>query len=786
MPLIYGEGRESAFARLVRKIERGSEKQKRKLKPFSTVPFTPDQEFVDRQELLSWIHDRCAQPGGRLALVGLGGIGKSQLAIQYAHNVRAASPNQFVFWVYAGTRARFEQAYRDVAEKLQLPGWDDTKTDVLKLVSDWLCDETNGNWTMVLDNVDSMDTFFSIDSDKPDSRTPVSLSTYLPQSSNGSILITSQNKDVAARLTGGYNHIREVHAMAKHESLELLRKKLRDETSAVGASELLDALGHMPLAISQAAAYINRRAHMTAERYLRELSVSNEKRERLLNWNAGDLRRDQSASSSVVAIFQLSYERIQQERPSAADLLSLMSFFNPQSIPEPVLRRYMTRNLSAENQIEANDAFEADVDLLQAYSLVEVTAKTEAYEIHALVQTCMQLWLTSVGDAMKWECAFVDLMAQEFPCGTYGSWSQCQLLLPHIERLFESRPMDDAIVLSWAQLLTNAAYYLWAHGKYPTAQQVARKAIIAQERVSGCDDEATMVAVNTLALVLKAQAKYKEAEVLQQRVLTVRNKVLGQNHPLTLDSVSNLAILLQDQGRYGEAESLFRRALSGKRIALGEQHLDTLLSMNCLAAGLQNRARYDEEQLLFKKALEGREKELGEHHPYTLMSVSNLACALMDQGKFSEAEVLNRQVLEARKMVLGVDHPDTLTSVSNLAQVLQAQEKYDEAEALNRQAFEERREQLGEQHPDTLTSAHNLGELLAERKRYKEAADCLQRAYDGLEQSLGPQHPWTVICRTTLLDVQCMAERVPRPKRSIFAYLKAQFSRNGISRVESR
>jgi hypothetical protein len=188
---------------------------------------------------------------------------KSQLAIQYAYDFHNASPHKFFFWVQASTRASFEHAYRCIAERLQLPGRHDPKLDVLKLAKDWLCDESNGEWTMVLDNVESFDTFALNDSEPPGNRTFVSLSAYLPQSRNGSILVTSRNKDVAARLTGGYNHICEVRAMNDRDSLQLLRKKLRDATDKVGMSELLSTLGHLPLAISQAAGYTNRRAHMT-------------------------------------------------------------------------------------------------------------------------------------------------------------------------------------------------------------------------------------------------------------------------------------------------------------------------------------------------------------------------------------------------------------------------------------------------------------------------------------------------------------------------------------------
>ncbi|RYN53567.1 hypothetical protein AA0118_g9685 [Alternaria tenuissima] len=134
--------------------------QKRKVEPFSTVPFAPDPDLVNRPAIADWVRDKCAGPGARAALVGLGGVGKSQLALQYAHSIRDAAPHTFVFWVHASTRARFEEAYKDIAGRLGLPGRDDPEANVLRLVHDWLRDEANGQWVMVVDNVDDVETFF--------------------------------------------------------------------------------------------------------------------------------------------------------------------------------------------------------------------------------------------------------------------------------------------------------------------------------------------------------------------------------------------------------------------------------------------------------------------------------------------------------------------------------------------------------------------------------------------------------------------------------------------------
>ncbi|KAF2177822.1 TPR-like protein [Zopfia rhizophila CBS 207.26] len=716
------------------------DRQSRKREPFSTVPFASDPDFVDRPDILAWIRDKCAGPGARAALVGLGGVGKSQIAIRYSYGIRDALPQTFVFWVHASTQARFEEAYRDIADRLELPGRENPKADVLRLVSNWLCDETNGQWMMVLDNVDDVETFFPKSSE---SSSP-SLAAYVPQSPNGSILITSRNKDAASRLAGGLKNTKEVHTMDNSQGLQLLQNKLQDAAKEEGAADLLYALDYIPLAITQAAVYINRRSRMTASGYLNEFRKNEKKKKGLLNWDCGDLRRDLSVSNSVVTTWQISFERIRQERPSAADLLSLMSFFNPQGIPESVLQRYSENAAETCNRNEPSDEFNEDFDTLLAFSLIAVTADNDICEMHGLVQFCTQVWLSSSGDGWRWRQKFVKLVAQEFPTGQFENWGKCQRLLPHIESLYDAEPTSDDYLKDWAQILTNAAWYMWMMGKYKAAQGVATKALAAREQVLGKDNQMTLTSVVVLAGVLQDQGKYSEAEKLHRRALEGYEKELGVQHPSTLTSVGNLAGVLESQGKYSEAEKLNRLALEGREKELGVQHPDTLTSVSNLALVLQYQGKYSEAEKLNRRALEGRKKELGVQHPNTLMSVSNLALVLVYQGKYSEAEKLNRRALEGREKELGVQHPDTLTSVNNLAAVLGYQGKYSEAEKLNRRALERREKELGVQHPSTLTSVNDLALVLQYQGKYGEAEQLNRRALEGYEKELGVQHPSTL------------------------------------------
>lgn len=245
---------------------------------------------------------------------------------------------------------------------------------------------------MALDNVGDMETFASRkrrqDEVVVDASEQTLLLAYLSQSRNRAVLVTSRSRDTAARLAEGYNKARETLEMNEREGLELLLKKLDITPVEESAVELLRALDCVLLAVSQAAAYINRRTRMTVFGYLSEFEYerNNQRRDILLNLDVGELCRDDSASDSVVTTWQMSFERIRRNRQSAPKLLSLTNVFNLQGIPELTLRNYSGGRAEAhvEEEEDADAAFGEDMDTLRAYSLLSATAEKNLCEIHAL------------------------------------------------------------------------------------------------------------------------------------------------------------------------------------------------------------------------------------------------------------------------------------------------------------------------------------------------------------------------------------------------------------------
>jgi tetratricopeptide (TPR) repeat protein len=667
----------------------------------------------------------------------------------------------WVFWVHASNAVRFEQAYREIAAQVELPGRDDPKTDILRAVHSWLCDESNGRWLMVVDNADDDRVFASASTiDDPSSavqradpakEAAAPLASFLPQAATGWILVTSRDLVAAVNLVGARHNVVEVDPMGEQDALTLLKSKTRvDESSEGDARALVKTLEGIPLAVTHAAAYIEvNKAMVGIPTYLELFHKSEENQAYLLNdKKARDMRRDASVSSAVITTWQLSFEQIRKTEPVAADLLSLMTMFDRQGIPEHVL-------YDGKTQLQFVEA----VGPLLRFSLVRTQAGTQPdqqvkgqlLEMHSLVQLATRHWLQIHGQVNLWERASLRIMAAEFPSGQPETWAVCRTLLPHSTKLLGySVEEDEKARLDRATMATNTGWYSMLMGEYGRAEQVERSAVTTREEVLGLEHPDTLTSVSHLGSVLSRQGKYDEAEAMHQRALEESEKVLGREHPDTLTSVINLGSVLSRQGKYEKAEAMHRRAVEGYEKALGLEHPDTLTSVSNLGSVLWRRGKYDEAEAMNQRALEESEKMLGREHPDTLTSVSNLGLLLENQGKYQGAEAMHRRALEGREKALGREHPDTLTSVSNLGSVLWSQGRLADAEGLETRVMDTRKRALGDDHPYTLTAMANLAVILKSQGRSEEALSLMDACVRVRARILGLGHPDTESSTTTL------------------------------------
>jgi hypothetical protein len=694
---------------------------------------------------------------------------KSQLAIEYAYQINEREPETWVFWIYASNAARFEQSYRELADIVKLFGRRDPKANIFKLVYDWLRDSKNGKWVLIFDNVDDAHFLTNCPNNtqgqarRKNTGVNRPLQEYLPQSPNGSLLITSRSREVALKLVD-QRDIVAVDVMNEGDARALFKKKLGNkdekEDNSQDVTELAVALDCVPLAIIQAAAYISDPDRgCSVRQYLNEFQKNDRKKIRLLKSEEGQFRRDGEAKNSVLITWQISFESIRESRRSAADLLSLMSFFDRQGIPKALLYIHSGRDIEetrseddndSEAQSSVTDELNDDILMLRRYSLISMNIDRTIFSMHNLVQVATRTWLAANGELEKWQSEYIRNLNAELPSGEYENWEQCQILFPHAKSSARLQLKDQDALIEWASVLHKAASYDLRKGNGAEGAKLSARAMKTRKKYLGPEHEKTLSSMNMVGLIHLLRGRWKEAEELFVQVMETRKRVLGAEHPSTLTSMANLASTYRNQGRWKEAEELFVQVTETIKRVLGVEHPDTLTSMGNLASTYWNQGRWKEAEELDVQVMEMRKRVLGAEHPDTLTSMGNLASTYRNQGRWKEAEELDMQVTETIKRVLGVEHPDTLTSMANLASTYWNQGRWKEAEELKVQVMETRKRVLGAEHPDTLTSMGNLASTYRNQGRWKEAEELFVQVTETIKRVLGVEHPDTLTSMANL------------------------------------
>ncbi|KAJ3499005.1 hypothetical protein NLG97_g681 [Lecanicillium saksenae] len=578
--------------------------------PSILIPFSRDSDFVERGDILQKIQYSCDRPGSRTALVGLGGVGKSQLAVEYAYRTQERFSNIWVFWIHASNSARFEQGFRDIATFIKLPGRHDPESNIFKLVHDWLLDKGKGPWVIILDNVDDA-RFLKLPD--PDVRAAVAsvknphprqLRSYIPCCQHGSVLITSRSRSAALELVEDANII-AIKPMNEKDSLQLFQKKLGQADNKAYTIELAATLEYMPLAIVQAAAYVvQRRPRYSVRKYLDEFCKSDRKKTNLLSLHGGELRRDIEARNAIFLTWQISFDYIREARPSAADLLSFMSFCDRQGIPEMLLRGQIDSVRDEENQAGAasaigvadvfngpahdfgslrsgnnsnsdlmgqesnysdNDYFENNIVTLRDFSFITANEDGVTFEMHRLVQLATLEWLRAQNTYDYWRDQFILKLRAEFPSGEYENWDRCQALYPHALSVSAQRPAINDIIKEWATILHRAAWFALGKGKGIEAEELSVKAMQARTRIFDKEHDDVIWSQSLVASTYSQRGRWSEAEKLGMQVMETRKAKLGLDHPHTLSSISILASIYRSQGRWEEAETLEVQALETRQ-----------------------------------------------------------------------------------------------------------------------------------------------------------------------------------------------------------------------------
>ncbi|KAI9781791.1 MAG: hypothetical protein M1816_002181 [Peltula sp. TS41687] len=774
---------------------------------FYEVPSLKVSQYVSRVHLMEEIENGFGSSTTNashpkvVVLLGMGGQGKTQLALEYASKSRSAGKYQAIFWVDASSSSTVSRGFETIAAKISSTGqvFDDVEAriDFVK--------ETLGrwdiSWLIVFDNYDQPRDFKNV-------------TEYIPQGGTGAILFTSRHGDserlgFTVRLT----------RMTEDEGLRLLfQSKLEmNAENVLEGTKIIQTLGFLPLAIDQAGAYISARK-LPLRQFLKHYD---ERRDVVLKHTPSfwEYRRrlGEGKDETLLNVFttwELSFQHIsdsEEVRARIEHFLTLSAFLDFTNISEDLFRSYTgLKDVLPEwrecfisegvwSQYQYQDVL-VELQKLSLLQTMDIGSEESRFSLHPLVAEWLRLRADQTG-RHKYTIEAVNVVMKYLIVHDKGSFTfplQARLeVLSHIdmclqneEEYLQNPDESDDTVLSAAALGFALLYQDFS--RYQEAEAMLRRALPWYEKTLGPENRSTLDSVANLGLLCFHQARLAEAEVMYLRALTGKEKTLGPDHESTLDTVNNLGSLYFNQHKLADAEAWYQRALAGYENRLGPEHASTLSVVNNLgflyftqdkradAEAMYQRALAGSEKTLgpehtatldtvhhlgmlyskqdrladgesmHRRALAGLEKTLGPEHITTLQTVNNLGNLYADQGKMADAEAMLQRALNGYEKALGPVHKWTAQTVNNLGNVYYRQGKLADAESMYQRALAGHEKTLGPEDTSTLLTVHNLGDLYADQGKLADAESMYQRALAGREKTLGPEHTETLPTVTNL------------------------------------
>ena len=754
---------------------------------FWIVPFKRNPRFTGRDLNLTQLVEKLFAKDytNKIAITGLGGVGKTQVAIELLFQMREKDPDCLIIWIPAARMESLHRAYTNTAEQLCIAGWEDEKADVKRLVQKYLNKESRGQWLLVFDNADDINMWIAkaVSGLQPQQGPPPLLD-YLPQSKQGAILFTTRDRKTAVKLA--QQNVFELPAMEEEVAVQLLEKCLLKKDLILNRRDtdaLLSQLTYLPLAIVQAASYVNENG-ITLGEYLLLLAEREEEVIELLSEDFEDDGRYRDMKNPVAITWLISFEQILHLYPLAAEYLSIMACVEPNDIPQSLLAPGSSRK-------RHTDA----IGTLEAYSFISKKSDGQTLGLHRLVQLAMRNWLRQEQKLAESTKKAISRLEELFPDNNHKNRNIWRIYLTHVRCVLES----DLVKKDWntrlklihryamclyedgrwneaevpfAQILelkanmlepndpdmlkskANLASTYRHQGRWAEAEKMVIQILNARQRVLGPEHLDTLSSTGDLAWTYWNQGRWAEAETINKEMIETRRRILGGEHPDTLESMASLGSTHRKQGRLQEAEDIDLEVMKMSRRVLGEEHPFTVASMANLASTYQLQERWLETERLELEVIQKRRRILGEHHPATLSSMANLALTYSKQGKWQESERRGEEVMKIREQVLGEIHPDTLLSRANLALTYRRQGRWTEAEEIEVEVMAIRKSVLGDDHPSTLKSMNNLALTMKGQRRSVEAVQLMLECVRLANRRFGPDDPQTLASSTTLAECQ--------------------------------
>ncbi len=742
------------------------------------VPYRRNTFFTGRKQVLDLLYN--AFHSGKTAsqaqaISGLGGIGKTQIATEYAH--RYHSEYQVVLWIRGDTREKMVADVAALAAVLNLKEqYEQEQSYVIDAVQSWL--RKNTKWLLIVDNIEDLRL----------------IRTILPVTARGHILLTTRTQT-----TGNVAQCIDLGKMTLDEgALFLLRRtkllgldatiqdaSIADRQSAQALAELLDGL---PLALDQAGAYIEE-SGFNLSHYLYRYQSG---RTKLLGMR-GSFAFDHPAS--VITTFAYAFEKVEKISPTALELLRFCAFLHPDAIPEELVI-HGAPELGPTLQCVVSDPISLDKTImtLRKFSLLSRNSSSSMLSMHRLVQVVLQdnmvektrrLWAERTVRA-------INLILPEV--GDFSLWSNCQQYMPHAQscvmlvetwkiispeaaRLLEQTGVylqvqaryTQANVLfeqaanmriamreaSLAATVASLSHLFWHHyylGQYTLAEQPIWEALKLLQQTPGTEQRSLAVCLGAIAHFSYQQAKYSQAEEYFLQSLAIYEERVGLQHPSAVCTFSGLGNVSLALAKYDLAEKFFWDALNIWQQMSEPQHPLMGATLNGMARLALARGEYEQAEAYFHQERAHLQRVLQPSHPALASNLNDLALLSIAQGKYKQAELLLKQSLTILEQSVGVQHPIAGSTLDTLGRLAYLQHEYGLAEHFLQKAQSVREQALGVEHPDVLSTVNNLADVYVKQSKWNVAEELYKDVLTSRMELLGTEHP--VVAQT----LQCMAQ----------------------------
>jgi tetratricopeptide (TPR) repeat protein len=745
-----------------------AQKQPVSSSPFWTVPYRQNPFFAGREDILEQISAHFSTWNSIntpvAALNGLGGIGKTQIALEYVY--RSVQSYQATFWLNASSQETFLADVLALADALAfLPMRKQEPLTMVSIIKQWL--GSHSQWILVLDAVSDLSLVAEL----------------IPVRSSGHVLLTTQ-----APVSRTYASSFEVDKLCEPEALEFLLRRAgllsdgqaleqADAEDVRDARHICHALDGLPLALDQAGAYIEETGCSLAEYYHRY-----QQQQLAILSLRGNTLADHPAS--VVTTWSLSFEYLEPQDTIAADLLRCCAFLAPDVIPQQIFLRgaaHLGPHLASFLKDEIR--FDTAIQRLRQFAFVRRFSQVQTISLHRLVQVVLRSQMERDVQSI-WAERVIQALAAAFPHKKDQEWVRCALYIPHVyvcEKLLEDYHLDcpaagalfyrsgrffhdhaqyiqaeylylRALTLrerlsthteseGLTQILDSLGWLALDQGQFAQAEPLFRRARTLKEQIYGYDHLETAITLHALGRLAHIQYQYREAETLYQQALQIKQHTVGDDHAETATTFHTLGWLLYDHGKYDAALPYYQKALAIRSKVLGTKHLSTAITLHELARLAHRRGQYEQAEHFYLQSLSAKEEALGPQHPFLAIAMDALASLYQDQGRAEEAKTWYQRALALREQCFGPEHQFTAEIIHHLACLYQDQGQFQQAEFLLLRALSIRERTLGSEHPITAISTHQLARLYSAQQRWTEAETYFLRTLAIREQAFGLTHP---------------------------------------------